>query len=95
MSFFGCSPSGAPTAKALEAQIRKDVPIGSSVQQVMSYLSSKSITHVWHKESSYIGAIVRDTDAGMLVKESVSMRFEFDANLILTAIKFEKKYTGP
>jgi hypothetical protein len=94
--FFGCSPSGAPSAKSLEAQIRTDILLGSSPQQVMSYLTSKSIAHHWHKEGSQITAIVRDTaGSGMLVKESVSMVFEFDANLKLSAIKFEKLYTGP
>jgi hypothetical protein len=93
IALFACSPSHS--ADKIEAQIRKDIPLGSSSQAVLAYLSGKSIEHSWVGAEKKIRAIVRNTATTLAVTENLSIEFEFDRDLKLVDITFKKVYKGP
>jgi hypothetical protein len=92
----GCTsgPLGWYYAPAIE-QIRTDLPIGSSLAKVESYLDQNDIQYSYFGRSREITAVVRNVRRDALVQPDQFLVFRFDGYRRLTDIEANPAYTRP
>ena len=93
---IGCHKGQAVDYKAIETEVKKDLPIGTPREKVDSYLTSHKIGHTFYKPENRIYALVPDTRKSVFgFSGSLSVTFSFDASDSLTNIQSQVQYTGP
>jgi hypothetical protein len=92
----GCTsgPLGWYYAPAIE-QIRTDLPIGSSLGKVESYLDQHDLQYSYFSRSREITAIVHNVRRDALVQPDQFLVFRFDAERRLADIEANPVYTKP
>ena len=97
-----CGACPAATPEEVEAWIKKEIPVGSSKDQVVSALEARGIEHsagykpeLYYNKNKTISAAIRDTTKGVLVTGGVFMEFRFDANDKLRSFSVKEQFTGP
>lgn len=93
---IGCHKNQAVDNKAIEAQVKKALPIGTPREKVDSYLTNHKIEHSFYKPENRIYALVPDTRKSFFgFSGSLSVIFSFDASDSLTNIQSQVENTGP
>jgi hypothetical protein len=97
VSFQGCSQNGGEvmTKEKMEQVLKNDLPVGTPMGKVASYLDSKKIDYVTDSQGKKIEAMARNIDKGFIVSTSLRIVFDFDETGKLTGFTTEKKFTGP
>ena len=102
LGLLACSACHAATTADVEAWIKKDLPIGSSKEQVISVLDARGIEHsgrykpeLYYDKNKTISAALRDTKKGALVTSGVFIEFRFDAADKLLSYSVKELLTGP
>jgi hypothetical protein len=95
---IGCGPA-KPNAKMIQDQLARDVPLQSSLKQVLDYLNAQKIEHSDYLRDGNSGhlieAVVRDQSKWSIVKTSCGIKFWFDADGHLLKYQVREEYTGP
>jgi hypothetical protein len=95
---LGCG-SVKPSAKDVERDLTKAVPLQSTPVQVLDYLSGQKIEHSQYLRDAVQGnsihAVVRDTSKWAIVKTDCGIVFRFDDHDRLVAYDVREHYTGP
>jgi hypothetical protein len=76
-------------------QIRSDLPPGTSLEKVDSYLTQHQVEHSYFRKDNQVMALVRNVRRDGLVQADVSLIFSFDNDRTLTHILAKPAYTGP
>ena len=93
---IGCHKNGTMDSKAIEAEVKQALPIGTPKEKVDLYLTNHKIEHSFYKPENRIYAIVRNLQKQSFgISESLSVIFSFDATNSLTNIESKVEYTGP
>lgn len=93
---MACHKNNAADSKAIEAEVRQALPIGTPKEKVDLYLTNHKIEHSFYKPENRIYAIVRNLQKqSFSISESLSVIFSFDATNSLTNIESKVEYTGP
>src|SRR5258708_25511352 len=80
----------------VKAQVIAKVPVGSTASQVIQYLDSAKCEHSdYLNDKKEIRAIMRNSSRTVLIKGSIQLRFQFDANEKLESIEVKEVFTGP
>ena len=83
------------TPNQMRAKLRAEVPLGSSVVQVVNYLDANKIEHApYSPERHDVGAIKRNVCVAVMVECSIDIRFFFDEGARLQRITVEAGFTG-
>lgn len=91
-----CGKNSATDSKAIDAEVRQALPVGTPKDTVDLYLSDHKIEHSFYKPENRIYAIVRDLQTQSFgISKSLSVIFSFDATNSLTNIESKVEYTGP
>jgi len=92
----GCTsgPIGWYYAPAIE-QIRTDLPPGTSLAKVESYLDQHDIQYSYFRKSRQVTVIVHNVRRDALVQPDQSLVFSFDYDKRLTDILANPAYTRP
>lgn len=93
---MACHKNSAADSKAIEAEVRQVLPIGTPKEKVDLYLTNHKIEHSFYKPENRIYAIVRNIQTQSFgISKSLSVIFRFDATNTLTNIESKIEYTGP
>jgi hypothetical protein len=92
---IGCHKNGTVDSKAVEAEAKQALPVGTSKEAVDLYLTNHKIEHSLYKPENRIYAIVRNLKMQSGTSESLSVIFSFDASGSLTNTQCTIDYTGP
>jgi hypothetical protein len=76
-------------------QIRSDLPPGTSLEKVDSYLTQHQVEHSYFRKDNQVMALVRNVRRDGLVQADVSLIFSFDNDRTLTNVLAKPAYTGP
>lgn len=83
-------------AKALEYEVRRGLPLGSSLSSVEDYLSKRKLEFSFESPSKVVYATVRKIKgSSFFVREDLTFQFHFDDALKLKSIDTKVLYTGP
>jgi hypothetical protein len=92
---IGCHKKQA-FSKAIEAEVKQALPIGTPMEKVDVFLTTNKIEHSFYKPENRIYAMVRDTHKyGFGMGQSLSVIFSFDASNNLTNVQSKIENTGP
>lgn len=97
---IGCAKAdhkGLPlNVKKIDEIITKEIPRGSTVSEVLSFLDAKKIEHSpYSKKNRAIYGILRNSSRGLFVKGSIQLEFLFDENGHLLRHNVKEVFTGP
>ncbi len=99
MLSFGCiqaAQDDAMTTNKVNALIRKEVPFGSSISQVMTFLDANHVEHSDYREKEKaIYGIIHNTSGDSLVKSSITIEFHFSEQAKLKDYVVKEVFTGP
>jgi hypothetical protein len=88
-----------PNAKAVEHGLANAVPLQSSPNQVLDYLSVRKIEHSQYLRDPVQGnsilAVIRDQSKWAIVRTDCGIVFRFDNHDRLIAYDVRERYTGP
>jgi hypothetical protein len=88
--------SGKVDPRAVESEIRNELPIGSPISTVDRFLSDRGIEHSFQPSTKTGYAVVRRVKgSNAIIQEDLGFTFEFDKALTLTSIQAKKELTGP
>ena len=88
--------SRSMTPDALEAEVRRALPLGSSVAVVDGFLTAHRLEHSFDSSTNVAYAIVRHLKGSNFVTaKSLAFTFHFDRGSKLKSIDAKVKYTGP
>ena len=90
----GCAVTEAWYHPALY-QIRTDLPVGSSLEQVDSYLDQHNIDHTYDHGGNQVTAYIHNIQRDALVREDLYLVFSFDQFKSLRDIEAKPAYTTP
>jgi len=90
----GCTTVAAWYHPAL-TQIRTDLPVGTSLEKVDSYLDQHQIEHIYYRHSHQITATIHNIQRDALVREDLYLVFSFDEYKGLRDILAKPAYTQP
>lgn len=76
-------------------QIRADLPPGSSLRKVDSYLDQHQIEHTYYRRSNQVTATIHNVQRDALVREDLDLVFSFDEYKGLRDILAKPTYTSP
>jgi hypothetical protein len=76
-------------------QIRADLPVGSSLARVDSYLNQHQIEHSYYWKSNQVTAIIRNVRGDGLVQTDLNLVFSFDEYKTLRDILAKPAYIAP
>jgi hypothetical protein len=76
-------------------QIRADLPAGSSLGRVDSYLDQHQIDHTYYRRSNQVTATIHNVQRDALVREDLYLVFSFDEYKGLRDILAKPVYTTP
>lgn len=90
------APKNPTTVKHIEDQVRKGVPLGSTREEVESWLKYQGVEYGYYDEphvdrangaeldpgdhSGVVHAIIRDTDRGFPIQGNICLTFSLDKN---------------
>jgi len=93
--------SCAPTVGQIESQIKKGIPIGSTKDQVVTFLDSRGYEHsanykpeLYYNKTKTINASVPKKSYGILTEGKIHITLVFDNNDKLASYKIEEILTG-
>ena len=90
----GCATVSAWYHPAL-TQIQTDLPVGSSLARVDSYLDQHQIDHTYYRRSNQITGYIHNIQRDALVREDLYLVFSFDQFKSLRDIEAKPAYTTP
>lgn len=79
----------------IEQKLKIDLPVGTSFQDVQSYLQRERIEHSWLEKDQMFMAILRDIEKNWPVTESAQIYIRMDANKRVRSVEVESVFTGP
>jgi hypothetical protein len=86
----------SPSAVDLDTELRRALPVGTSLENVDSYLKSHNVEHSFNTKDRRVYAIVRNLKRDAIgISESFSIVFGFSESNRLTKIETSTEYTGP
>lgn len=88
------------TVAQVETDIRAHLPLGSSKEEVESYLTRNQFPHSYtgktpHAQCNCESALVPDTGHNWLIKTDIQVQFDFDEDGKLTRYSAREINTGP
>jgi hypothetical protein len=102
--FFAISvliTSCAPTVGQIESQIKKEIPVGSTKAQAVTFLDSHGYKHsanykpeLYYNKTKTINASVPKKSYGILTEGKIHLTLAFDNNDKLASYKVEEILTG-
>jgi hypothetical protein len=92
-----CIRGGKHTAPYadLEQEIRSNLPVGSTLQEIETYLTTKNISHSYVERENRVYGIVPDVERGLLVSKSLQIVVDLDRQHRLESLELKPVYTGP
>jgi hypothetical protein len=90
----GCESVAAWYHPAI-TQIRADLPVGSSLERVDSYLDQHNIDHTYYRNSNQVAAYIHNIQRDALVREDLYVVFSFDDYKSLRDILAKPVHTQP
>ena len=90
----GCTAVSAWYYPAL-TQIRTDLPPGSSLGRVDSYLGQHQIDYTYYRRSNQVTAVIHHIQRDALVRPDLNLVFQFDEYRNLINIEANPAYTSP
>jgi hypothetical protein len=80
----------------LEKEVRRALPVGSSLEIVEAYVTKLGMKSSYDSRSKTVFAIVRDIKgSGMIVRRDFEFTFVFDDASLLKSIDAKEELTGP
>ena len=76
-------------------QIRTDLPLGSPLERVDSYLDQHNIDHTYYRNSNQVTAYIHNIQRDALVREDLYIVFSFDEYKSLRDILAKPIHTQP
>lgn len=87
------------TTSELESEIKKDLPLGSTKEEVSSFLDSRGIGHAYAGASPQFKnteiALVRNAAYHWPIRTDIQILFTFDKNSRLSSFTVKEINTGP
>jgi len=74
---------------------KKDLPPGTSLAEVDSYLKKTKCEYSYGEQSKCFTAVLRDVDKGIIVTGSLTMTIKMDEHDKLKDLDIKMAYTGP
>jgi hypothetical protein len=84
-----------PEYADLEQEIRSDLPVGSTRQEIETYLTAKNISHSFVDREDRVYGIVPDVERGLLVSKGIQIVVDLDRQHRLESLGIRPVYTGP
>jgi hypothetical protein len=88
-----------PNYDNIEAELRRDLPVGSSYESIDAYLTHKRLTHSYFPKSNMFQASTPEAPVlpikGLPITRNSWIRIQLDENKLLRSITVETIYTGP
>ena len=79
----------------IEQQLSHDLPIGTSFDDVKSYLEKSKTEYDWDENSNAFYGIIRDVKKRWPVSESIQVTLQMDDKKNLKSIEVKSIFTGP
>lgn len=96
--FAGChreSHTDDPQMKPIEATLKTDLPVGSTVARVTTYLESRGFQTEAGSKPGTLVAIIRHIDTERVVPVTARVTFYFDANGNLNTFEMQRMFNKP
>ena len=96
--FAGChqeSHTDDPQMKPIEATLKTDLPVGSTVARVTTYLESRGFETEAGSKPGTLVAIIRHIDTERVVPVTARVTFFFDANGNLNTFEMQRMFNKP
>jgi len=77
------------------SQIRTDLPVGTPLRTVDTYLDQHEIDHVYYGKSNQVTATIHNIQRDALVREDLYLVFSFDEYKSLRDILAKPAFTQP
>jgi hypothetical protein len=84
-----------PQLKPLEEMIQKELPVGSTQQQVVMFLNNRAYPTEHTAKEGTIVAIIRHIDTQKLQPVTARVIFYFDANNRLNTFEMQRTFNAP
>ncbi len=81
--------------KPIEAMLKTDLPTGSTVARVTSYLETRGYTTEAGSRPGTLVAVIRHIDSERLVPVTARVTFFFDANGKLNTFEMQRMFNKP
>jgi hypothetical protein len=81
-----------PSKESVEQMVQKEIPIGSSRQEVEAFLKQNNIEHSWIEDDLVFYAIIRNTCIAFPYTQNISMRFYMDDEQKLREVEIWYSY---
>ena len=94
--------AGGGSTATIDAELRANLPLGSSRADVESYLDKRAIQHSYVENSTSMPkynrtefAVIRGSAGTQLIRRDIQILFKFDEHDRLTEYSATEIYTGP
>jgi hypothetical protein len=82
--------------KAVEQQIRRSLPVGSSIETVQTVLQYGRFESAYDAKTKTLNAVARNVkESNWLIQDDLGLSFHFDSASKLTGIETKRHLTGP
>lgn len=96
LGMAGCSvPAGDNQRAALSQEIERDLPLGSTLDQVEAYLQTKQLGYTYVERENRVYALVADVQRTGIVTKSLQIILTMDELRRLQRVEVKSVYTGP
>lgn len=83
------------TEQKIENKIKNNLPIGTSFDNVKSYLDNSKIEYSWQEKNSAFYGIIRNVNNRGLVSENIQLIIYMDKEKKLKSFEIKTIMTGP
>jgi hypothetical protein len=91
-----CSESNQKITKdQVDAQIRKEIPIGTNFDDVQTYLQKTGYEFGWFERDAFFYAKIRNVNKGFIVIEDIQIIIHMDNQRKVKSIDVRSVFTGP
>lgn len=91
----GTMPRSGYSEGDIEAELRVALPVGTSYQQIDTWLSRRGIVHSFVAKEHRVYGLIPDIQRGLLVTKSIQIIIALDSQEKLTSVEVKPVYTGP
>jgi hypothetical protein len=87
--------SYTPNDRVLQVELRHDLPVGTTREQIDLYLTQRKIGHSYSASDNTIYGLIPDVKKGPLSSQSIQVIISLDAQQRLKGLEVKSIYTGP
>jgi hypothetical protein len=84
-----------PNDRVLQVELRHDLPVGTTREQIDLCLTQRNIGHSYSASDNTIYGLIPDVKKGPLVSQSIQIIISLDAQQRLKGLEVKSIYTGP